>query len=199
MNKSKLFPLSVPIPTLVPKVRSNAERATLHRMIRVDQAGELGANYIYLGQIMALGHRPQLKPLLTHMREQELVHHDTFNKLQTEWRVRPSLLTPLWKVGAVGMGLTTGLLGKEAAMACTEAVETVIGSHYNDQLRTLAKFENNEEVQFMCNTIKRFRDEELEHLDTAVQNDSQLATPYKVITGVIKGVVKGAVWTAERF
>jgi ubiquinone biosynthesis monooxygenase Coq7 len=28
-------------------------------------------------------------------------------------------------------------MGKEAAMACTEAVETVIGDHYNDQLRTL--------------------------------------------------------------
>jgi ubiquinone biosynthesis monooxygenase Coq7 len=30
-------------------------------------------------------------------------------------------------------------MGKEAAMACTEAVETVIGDHYNDQLRKLVQ------------------------------------------------------------
>ena len=31
---------------------------------------------------------------------------------------------------AVGVG--TALMGKKAAMACTEAVETEIGTHYND-------------------------------------------------------------------
>lgn len=35
------------------------------------------------------------------------------------------------------MGMSTALLGKEAAMACTEAVEDVISEHYNDQLREL--------------------------------------------------------------
>ena len=30
------------------------------------------------------------------------------------------------------LGAGTALMGKEAAMACTEAVETVIGEHYNE-------------------------------------------------------------------
>ena len=34
-------------------------------------------------------------------------------------------------------GCGTALIGKEAAMACTVAVETVIGGHYNQQLRVL--------------------------------------------------------------
>ena len=55
--------------------------------------------------------------------------------MQTKRRVRPSLLTPLWKLGAIGMGVGTALIGKEAAMACTVAVETVIGGHYNQQLK----------------------------------------------------------------
>lgn len=38
-------------------------------------------------------------------------------------------------LGVTGAG--TALLGKEAAMACTVAVETVISEHYNDQIRTL--------------------------------------------------------------
>ena len=36
---------------------------------------------------------------------------------------------------ALGMG--TALMGKEAAMACTVAVEDSIGTHYSDQLRSL--------------------------------------------------------------
>jgi demethoxyubiquinone hydroxylase (CLK1/Coq7/Cat5 family) len=31
-------------------------------------------------------------------------------------------------------------LGKEAAMACTEAVEEVISAHYNDQLREVIEY-----------------------------------------------------------
>ena len=120
------------------KPMSDAQLAYLDRVVRVDQAGELGANYIYAGQFFVLAHRyPHLRPVLQHMWDQEIHHHDTFNNLQLKRRVRPSLLTPLWKIGAFAMGSGTAFLSPEAAMACTEAVETVIGGHYNDQLRCL--------------------------------------------------------------
>ena len=35
------------------------------------------------------------------------------------------------------MGAGSALLGREAAMACTVAVEAVITEHYNDQIRAL--------------------------------------------------------------
>lgn len=57
------------------------------------------------------------------MRDQEQFHLDTFERLIHERRVRPTALSPLWNFGAHAMGVVTGLLGKEAAMACTEAVE----------------------------------------------------------------------------
>ena len=38
-------------------------------------------------------------------------------------------------ISALGFG--TALMGKEAAMACTVAVEDAIGTHYSDQLRSL--------------------------------------------------------------
>lgn len=77
---------------------SEAQRAYLSRVIRVDQAGELGANYIYAGQYFILANKyPHLKPVLKHMWEQEIHHHNTFNNLQIKNRVRPSLLTPSGK------------------------------------------------------------------------------------------------------
>ncbi|XDT22092.1 Ubiquinone biosynthesis protein COQ7 [Nakaseomyces glabratus] len=189
---------------------SEAQRAYLSRVIRVDQAGELGANYIYAGQYFILANKyPHLKPVLKHMWEQEIHHHNTFNNLQIKNRVRPSLLTPFWKVGAFAMGAGTALISPRAAMACTEAVETVIGGHYNEQLRclnnqyNLDKSDNSgvgqtEEVESLIANIKQFRDDELEHLNTAIEHDSHLAVPYYLLTESIKGICRVAIWGAER-
>lgn len=201
---------------------SQAQQAYLDRVIRVDQAGELGANYIYRGQYFVLANKyPHLKPILKHMWDQEIHHHNTFNNLQTQRRVRPSLLTPLWKLGAMGIGMGTALISKEAAMACTVAVETVIGGHYNQQLRVLTNqygvklrdkgtgevldkddvsksVQVSDELQSLKNQISQFRDDELEHLDTAVEHDAEKAVPYMLLTEGIKLICRGAIWTAER-
>lgn len=188
---------------------SPAQKAYLDRVVRVDQAGELGADYIYRGQIYVLSHKhPHLRPILNHMWKQEVHHRSTFNNLQLKHRTRPSLITPLWKLGATAMGVLPAMLSPEAAMACTEAVETVIGNHYNEQLRCLAnQFNMNktdgtkdepDEIKKLTDTIKEFRDQELEHLDTAIKNDSHMAVPYKLLTEGIKSVCKVAIWTAER-
>lgn len=201
---------------------SKAQLAFLDRVIRVDQAGELGANYIYMGQYTVLANKyPHLKPVLQHMWDQEIFHHDTFNKLQVQRRVRPSLLTPLWKVGAFGIGVATASISKEAAMACTVAVETVIGGHYNEQLRVLMnqydipiydkvtkalltpqqisqEIQTSPELSELKKLISTFRDDELEHLDTAIEHDAEKAVPYLLLTEAIKLICRGAIWTAER-
>lgn len=188
---------------------SESQKAYLDRVIRVDQAGELGANYIYAGQYFILAQRyPHLKKVLQHMWDQEIHHHKTFNGWQLAKRVRPSLITPLWKVGAFAMGAGTALISPQAAMACTEAVETVIGGHYNQQLSKLAQHfavdhptstaSVPNQIASLTNTIKEFRDDELEHLNTAVEYDSHKAVPYIVITETIKGICKVAIWAAER-
>ncbi len=74
---------------------------------------------------------------MRHMYDQEAEHLRTFNDLVAKHRVRPTALYPLWAVLATGLGWGTAVMGREAAMACTEAVETEIGAHYNGQIRTL--------------------------------------------------------------
>jgi ubiquinone biosynthesis monooxygenase Coq7 len=68
------------------------------------------------------------------MWEQEKVHLNKFNQLIGDNRVRPTAMTPVWEAAGYALGVSTALLGKEAAMACTEAVETVIGEHYNESV-----------------------------------------------------------------
>ena len=59
------------------------------------------------------------------------------DRLQGQHRVRPTILSDIAKVAGFGLGAVTALMGKEAAMACTEAVETIIGEHYNECVRLL--------------------------------------------------------------
>lgn len=92
-------------------------------------------------------------------------------------------------------------------MACTEAVETEIGTHYNEQVRVLLDWaqkckERGEslgpELDSLVVELRRIRDEELEHLDHAVENDAKEARPYELLTEGIRAGCRGAIWVSER-
>lgn len=50
-----------------------------------------------------LGNTPAA-PTIQHMWEQEKVHLKTFEKLIPKYRVRPSLLLPIWNVAGYALG-----------------------------------------------------------------------------------------------
>lgn len=187
---------------------SDEQRRFLDSALRVNQAGELAATLIYTAQTPpVVKAHPHLGPLMKHMYDQEASHFKTFNELLAKHRVRPTAMYPVWQVAASVLGWTTGMMGREAAMACTEAVETEIGNHYNGQVRELFKWmtelkENGEELdpelKVLIDDIKRIRDEELEHLDHAVQNDAKEAQPYQPLTDIIRYGCRGAIWISER-
>jgi 3-demethoxyubiquinol 3-hydroxylase len=144
---------------------------------------------------------------MSHMYDQEAAHLKTFNSLIAKHRVRPTALYPVWSVAATALGWGTAIMGREAAMACTEAVETEIGDHYNGQIRTLLEmfdkweaegYEVGDELRELCSTLRRIRDEELEHLDHAVANDAQKAEPHWLLTNIIRTGCRSAIWVSER-
>ena len=111
-------------------------KSRIDRFLRVDHAGELGAKRIYQGQLAVLKNHP-VAPEIEHMKEQEQHHLDTFENLINEYQTRPSVLTPLWNGAGFMLGAVTAAMGPKAAMACTIAVEEVIGEHYREQAETL--------------------------------------------------------------
>ena len=163
------------------------------RMIRVDQAGEYGAKRIYEGQLSILGSSED-GDTIREMAATEEVHLDTFNNLMVERRVRPTVLTPLWHVAGYALGAGTALLGREAAMACTVAVEEVIEEHYSDQVSRLDDDETD-----LKNTIEEFRAEEVEHKQTALKHGAQDAPGYEVLSAAVKTSSRLAIWLSERF
>ncbi|KUI74240.1 5-demethoxyubiquinone hydroxylase, mitochondrial [Cytospora mali] len=190
------------------KPLTQEQRDFLSSALRVNQAGELAATLIYTAQTPPIVNRqPHLRPLMRHMYEQEVGHFDTFNALIARHRVRPTAMYPLWSAMSYGLGWSTALMGQEAAMACTEAVETEIGDHYNSQIRTLLEivrgweaegYEVGGEFRELLSTLRRIRDEELEHLDHAVEHDAKKAEPHWLLTGFIRMGCRGAIWVSER-
>lgn len=115
------------------------------------------------------------------MYEQELHHLDTMSKLLVQHRARPSLLGPLWHVGGFALGAATALLGKEAAMACTVAVETEISQHYNSQLRDILARADTADMKELQEILQKFRDDEIDHMHSATEHGAAGAPAYNML------------------
>lgn len=179
-----------------PLLSDASQKAVIDKMLRVDHAGEIGARRIYAGQLAVFGGTP-VGEVIHEMAEQELKHLNEFDRLMVERRVRPTAMLPLWNVAGYALGLGTALMGKEAAMACTVAVEEVIAQHYNDQVRVLLGkgWEHEHELRA---TFREFRDDELEHKDTGIAHDAEQAPFYAALSTVIKAGCRIAIATSER-
>ena len=177
-------------PHRLPGDRSSDEE--LARMLRVDHAGEYGATRIYEGQLDVLGRSPAAG-VLRQMAEAEKRHLARFETLLQERRVRPTLLHPLWNVAGYALGAATALLGAQAAMACTVAVEEVIDEHYQAQAATLG-----EDDPTLRDTILSFRDDEISHRDLAIAQGAEESPGYDLIRAVVKNGSRVAIWLSTR-
>jgi len=175
------------------RLPGDPDKATLlAEIIRVDQAGEYGAKRIYEGQIAVLKDTDAAAPLKA-MLAQEEQHLATFNKIMAARGVRPTALEPVWHMAGFALGAATAMLGKEAAMACTVAVEEVISEHYAEQAAQLGEDETD-----LRQTITAFRDDELHHRDESLRHGAQGAPAYPVLTGAIKAGTRLAIWLSKR-
>jgi ubiquinone biosynthesis monooxygenase Coq7 len=173
-----------------PGAPSFSER--LDEALRVDLAGERGAEAIYEGQLRALGNHPFV-PLLEEMATQERVHIKAFEERAALHHVRPSFLTPFWEKAGFLLGLGTGLLGGKAAMACTAAVEEVIDAHYQEQIETLA-FVDPELGEF----LEKCRSDEVMHRETSLEHGADEAPFSPLLQKAIRTATRLAISIAKK-
>ena len=174
------------------QAKTTTARGDIERFLRVDHAGERAAQQIYRGQLVVLG-RTKMGDEIRHMMAQEVEHLETFDDLLNERQVRPSFLDPIWGAAGFALGVVTAAMGPKAAMACTIAVEEVIGEHYQKQAEQLGCDEAS-----LKKTVERFRDDELEHRDIAVDYKGREARHYKLLRDVIQTGCRTAIKIAEK-
>lgn len=161
------------------------------QMLRIDHAGEYGAVAIYRGQQAVFKNNPKTQNIAAKLREMELEeqkHLDAFDRLLVEREVRPTLFAPLWNVAGYGLGVATALMGEKAAHACTEAVETVIEQHYGEQIEATRVSDPDLSEMFTA-----FREDELHHRDTAIEEGAKEAPAYGLLSGLIRAGCHAAI------
>lgn len=191
-------PAPDPSPHRVPLPRPGrgASRRRRAEILRVDHAGEYAAVQIYRAQRAVFAGRRGREAIATDMAEmqsQEAVHLARFEALLKAEGVRPTAMTPVWRLAALGLGAGTALIGEKAAHACTEAVEDVIEKHYAEQIAELSERDAD-----LSGELSRFRDEELAHHAHAVESGSREAPAYRLLGAVIRAGCRAAIKISEK-
>ena len=147
----------------------------IHKIIRVNHAGEYGAVRIYYGQLKSFAKKNmfEILPEIEYMKQQEIIHLKYFNKKLIEENALSTIFLPFWHVAGYGLGYISAKLGDDFAMTCTESVEEVIDKHYQEQIKYLDKidYRKNDDLK---EKIEQFRQEEVEHKDHAINYNLNL-------------------------
>ncbi len=172
------------------------DKKTLEEIIRVDHAGERGALKIYEGQLLALNtfkKNTKLKKTIEGMKEQENKHFEFFDKEIRKRKIKPTVFLPLWDLLGVALGFGTTMINERAAMLCTASVEEVIDLHYKNQLDKLGDDEKE-----LKRNISKFREEEIEHKNTAYDKGATKMGPYSILDKIIQTSSKIAIKVSEK-
>lgn len=162
------------------------------RILRVNHGGEHGAISIYSAQILAARVRaPDLLPFLREALEHERTHRQRFRELMPTREAKPCRMMWIWGVGGGVLGLITGLLGREAILACTEAVETTVHRHLDDQIRWADGRDEG-----LRRTIADIQVEEVAHIDWAVQG--RRGRGFRWLAALIEHLTEGLIWVSTR-
>lgn len=180
----------------LPRPGRGASRRRRAEILRVDHAGEYAAVHIYRAQKAVFEGRKGKAGIaadMGEMQDQEAAHLARFEALLNAEKVRPTAMTPVWRLAAMALGAGTALIGEKAAHACTEAVEDVIEKHYAEQIAELS-----ERDPALAAELTVFRNEELAHHDHAVENGAREAPAYRLLSAVIKAGCRAAIKVSER-
>ena len=180
----------------LPRPGRGASRRRRDEILRVDHAGEYAAVHIYRAQRAVFEGRAGKETIaadMEEMRGQEQVHLERFQALLKAGNVRPTVMTPVWRLAALALGAGTALISEKAAHACTEAVESVIEEHYAEQI---AEVQDRDPA--LAAELTQFREDELAHHDHAVEHGSRDAPAYALLSAVIKVGCRVAIKVSER-
>ena len=183
--------------------KSDNKKKLLEEMIRVNHAGESGAIWIYQAQKLILHKKDKgLAKIVGEMENQEYEHLNYFTDQMVKRKVRPTVFSPLWKLGSFTLGSITAVLGKNATMTTTEAVESVIADHYQQQIDLLSSkiFEDNkEDKDELKSKITKFREDEIAHHDEAADLKDKSSLKDKALFHTVRFITKTAIKISKKF
>lgn len=125
-----------PAVELAAPILSEDDRKASVSLMRVNHAGEVAAQALYQGQGLT-ARTPEIKSKLSHAADEELDHLAWTRQRLTELGGRPSLLDPIWYVGAFAVGTVAGAIGDKVSLGFLQATEEQVEAHLDTHLNRL--------------------------------------------------------------
>jgi 3-demethoxyubiquinol 3-hydroxylase len=117
-----------PAAECAPAPLSDAERAHVAGLMRVNHAGEIAAQALYHGQAVMAREAGTARELASAARE-EGDHLAWCRQRLEELDAAPSRLDPLWYAGAFAIGAVTGVFGDRVSLGFVEETERQVVAH----------------------------------------------------------------------
>ena len=125
-----------PSPDSAPGTLTDAERRDAGALMRVNHVGEVCAQALYTAQA-AVTRDPALRMHFTDAAREETDHLAWTQQRLDELGARPSMLNPLWYMGAFGLGLVAGRLGDALSLGFVAETERQVEAHLDGHLDRL--------------------------------------------------------------
>ncbi|TBZ32673.1 demethoxyubiquinone hydroxylase family protein [Rhizobium leguminosarum bv. viciae] len=163
---------------------------TIRRILKVNHAGEFGAIRIYGAQILVARRLfPNIVPTLEEMRKDEIDHCRLFREAMPARGAKPCRVMSFWSLGGSVLGLLTALSGRNMIWICTEAVESTVHRHLEDQLAFLQK--RDPELHGLIGSIQ---EQELAHLTKAENSQTRRGLSHALFLPVVGALTDVMIW-----
>ena len=144
-----------------------ARRRAVVGMMRVNHAGEVSAQALYLGQAL-VARRPATAELLRTAAQEEGDHQHWCADRLHELGASPSRLDPLWFAGSFVTGMVSGLAGDRWSMAFLEETERQVVEHLQGHLERLPEGDRRSRA-----IVAQMAIDEARHAGVAVRHGSR--------------------------
>ncbi|MCJ9674746.1 MULTISPECIES: demethoxyubiquinone hydroxylase family protein [unclassified Neorhizobium] len=172
------------------KLNAPDPAVTIRRILKVNHAGEFGAIRIYGAQILVARQLfPDIVPALQEMREDEIEHCTLFHDAMPARSAKPCRVMSLWSLGGYVLGFLTALGGRTMVWICTEAVESTVHRHLEDQLAFLLTKDPS-----LHALIASIQEQELAHLRKAEDNQRRRGLRHALLMPIVGGLTESMIW-----
>lgn len=163
---------------------SPQDRTHVAGLMRVNHVGEVCAQALYQSQKL-LAKTPETRALLDQAAKEEMDHMAWCEERLKELDSRPSLLNPLWYVGAFGIGLIAGLAGDRWSLGFVAETEKQVERHLDDHLEKLPEADLRSRA-----IVGQMRIDEIEHGASAIAAGGQeLPRPIQTLMAGISKIM----------
>jgi 3-demethoxyubiquinol 3-hydroxylase len=152
---------ALPAPAIGDEVLDDESRRLSGALMRVNHVGEICAQALYQAQALS-ARTPELRRQMERAAREETDHLAWAQQRLAELGDRPSLLNPLWYLGAFGIGLLAGRLGDRASLGFVVETERQVEEHLARHLDRLPPADKRSHA-----IVQAMKDDEARHADEA--------------------------------